>query len=394
MSYVASFLLAIVGSCIFWATVVWLTLPYSVPELSNRLPHGGTASRFLLAFGLVLFAGGLLRYVENKMRFSGPNNLTLVYRNISKALNFTGLIVTTAIVVLVAAAFLLPSNTYLRLLTRDHLPVWLFLLVVSYASFRFFGALLMSTRSDAMSRARSIFVGDTADDLLARDHRAPVLYLRSFSAEQKRATFASILEHAKKIRTPEGRYLFSLVPGRTYYGSRSAKRSVFGSTRSMFDEQMIFADVFNKVGPYIAIGRPTEIFRDMDLGAAKEYVSDEEWQDVILHWLCRSAVIVLETGGSEGLIWEISRVVEHVDPLKVVLILPMDDEKYDHFRVATTHVFPVALPQRKPPSRLLILNADWKPIELTNVNLCLGQTLQPFFQRLGIDIHGESYVST
>jgi hypothetical protein len=231
----------------------------------------------------------------------------------------------------------------------------------------------------------------TADELLANDCRKPVVYFRSFEKELSKTGASGImLPYLLKMRSPKAAtYAFSTSPGNTFYGGRMRARGILNTRRSRFDEQMVFADALSAIGPYVALGRPIENFRDMDLGAAKKYVSNDEWKDAVVSWLKNCAAIVLEAGDSASLGWEIEQIVRLIPPTAVLIICPIKEEDYQAFVRAHEHLFPRGLPEFNPKSRLLIFNNNWWSNQLENVNLNATETLQPFFEQVRTGIATE-----
>ena len=60
-------------------------------------------------------------------------------------------------------------------------------------------------------------------------------------------------------------------------------------------------------GPFVAIGEPGE--RLPDLGAARAYFSDHEWQAAVLDWIGRARTIVIIVGKTRWVTWELQRVI-------------------------------------------------------------------------------------
>jgi hypothetical protein len=245
-----------------------------------------------------------------------------------------------------------------------------------------------------LQRFHSLGVGPDADTVMATDRRRPVLYLRSFDEETYRACvpgrFGKYFHGLHQVQSSDGFYLLStkrvekkLLLGP--YRSRSLRRNLVGSHRSVFDEQLVFAEFMDLIGPYIAIGRPNEVFSNMDLGAAKKYVDDADWQNVVMEWLMNSAAVILDVGTSKGFLWEIEQVTTLSNPKKILLILPWQQQDYDSFLQATMHLFPRRLPSVRPPSRLLTFQANWEPLILhrPSNDISLEGALRPFVQQNG-----------
>lgn len=247
---------------------------------------------------------------------------------------------------------------------------WLGIMCASVAAHRFLPVCLKN-------------VHPSADELLRRDRRRPILYLRSFAKEQAKAGWRRWTATVRRcLEAPEGYYLFSTVPGDMSYGGRARVMGVLHTMRSRFDEQMIFADAISEVGPYIALGRPGEHLNNMDLGAAKKYVSDDEWQPTVLQWLSQCAAVVLDAADSEGLAWEIREVVRIVPPTCVLIVCPHTNEEYGRFTRECATLFPKGIPNARPRSRLLTFDGSWEPCELKNVDLCAALSLEPFLQHV------------
>lgn len=153
-----------------------------------------------------------------------------------------------------------------------------------------------------------------ATELLSRDTRPPVIYLRSF-------------QHDKK-------------------GSGSAAGSrVWGGWAALFDLKTIeerLAEALTPIGPVIAIGKPGE--KLPALGAARLYVGDDEWQDTIRTLMGRAKLVVLLLGDTPGFWWELERSVKELPPERLALIVPFRKKRYDAFREQAASHFAHALP--------------------------------------------------
>jgi hypothetical protein len=138
----------------------------------------------------------------------------------------------------------------------------------------------------------------------ARDPRPPVLYLRSFQADEETA------------RVTES------------FGSRT--------------EEELTVEVLQAFGPVVAIGRPGE--RLPETGAARMYVDDEDWQEVVAEYMDRSALVVLRLGTTMGFLWELERATRTLDPTRLLVLSPYDRKSYGVFRSETEEYFPEPLP--------------------------------------------------
>jgi hypothetical protein len=188
---------------------------------------------------------------------------------------------------------------------------------------------------------------------MRKDQRPPVIYLRSFADEL-------------------GEY-----SGKRFFGNWFA-RDMLGIPPS--EEQRIFAEHMQLIGPYIAIGRPSEPFPE--LGAARKYVSDDEWRQVVGELIDRAAAVVVQAGRTSGLAWEIGQLIVRAPPRKVLLILSRWQSEYDAFRAWADRILPQPLPAAMSETRLVAFRANWEcyPLEARSGLLW---TLKPFFNQNG-----------
>ena len=142
----------------------------------------------------------------------------------------------------------------------------------------------------------------SVDEVLA-EGKAPVLYLRSFLDDEA-----------------------------------SAKREL-----SMLTEEEELTKAFGKIGPMVAIGKPGEVLPEV--GAARAYFSNADWQAAVHHYMEISRLVVLRAGSSQGLIWEIRNSVQRLKPSQLILLIPFEKETYNQFRASIQSVFPKPLPE-------------------------------------------------
>ena len=132
-------------------------------------------------------------------------------------------------------------------------------------------------------RARRYFQV-SADSLLAVDKRPPILFLRSFADDE-----------------------------RQQYGT---------SQRALLDFSLEtrLANHFHRFGPFIAIGSPKETVPQP--GAARILLSDDEWQSRVLDWMKGSNLIIMYSGTTHWVNWELRRVVESGRATSLILMFP------------------------------------------------------------------------
>lgn len=200
----------------------------------------------------------------------------------------------------------------------------------------------------------------SAGDLLAKDKRAPIVFVRSFQDEQDDYSLTGYNKSLKSMDT-----------------DALSNNNVWGP-----GFQLQFNTLLESIGPYIAIGRPGENLAG--IGAARVYVSDDDWQDKILEYFHRSQMVIMRAGKTQGLHWELEQLVEMQKPQNILLILPHTQADYQEFRQWANDVLPKPLPADKPDARFLLFRQDWTPQPLTPQRF-LFNTLEPFFKQNQIE---------
>jgi hypothetical protein len=132
-------------------------------------------------------------------------------------------------------------------------------------------------------RARRYFQVD-ADSLLAVDRRPPILFLRSFEDDEKGS----------------------------YAKSNKALLDFSLETR--------LCNHFSRFGPFVAIGSPKETVPQ--LGAARVLLSDDEWQPRVLSWMREANVIIMYSGKTRWVNWELQKVLENECATRLILMIP------------------------------------------------------------------------
>lgn len=87
--------------------------------------------------------------------------------------------------------------------------------------------------------------------------------------------------------------------------------------------EQIVVEAGSLLGPVVAIGRPGEGLPP--LGAARDYVTDEEWQQHAHGWMEQATAIFFAVGETEGLAWEAARIARLRALRKCVLMIPPTD---------------------------------------------------------------------
>jgi hypothetical protein len=123
-----------------------------------------------------------------------------------------------------------------------------------------------------------------ADTLLGIDKRAPILFLRSFTDDER------------------ARY-------------QNSSRALLD-----FSLETRLANHFNHFGPFIAIGSPTESLPQP--GAARVLLPDDQWQPRILDWMKQASLIIMYGGTTKWVNWELRQVVESGRATSLILMFP------------------------------------------------------------------------
>jgi hypothetical protein len=167
----------------------------------------------------------------------------------------------------------------------------------------------------------------SAEEALARDPRPPVLYLRSFDADPQ-----------------------MVVTGH----SRAAKAAGVLSYATSVSPEQELTFILEGVGPVIAIGKPGE--RLPELGAARRYVADDQWREVVHRMMREAALVVIRAGETDNLWWEIEQALTVCSPRRVILVVlgPVGSLPAFERRFAAAFGAPVGRPPQ-PASRYRVL---------------------------------------
>ena len=104
-------------------------------------------------------------------------------------------------------------------------------------------------------------------------------------------------------------------------------------------------------------------------GAARIYVSDEEWKEVVRLGMQAARLVIIRAGGGENLLWELRQAMETLKPEKLlILALGMNVKDDQSFRTKADLLLNVSLPEGAGTmqrfdqvSGFIGFAADWKP---------------------------------
>ncbi len=163
----------------------------------------------------------------------------------------------------------------------------------------------------------------SADEAMALDPRPPVLYLRSFHDDD-----------------------VALIDD----GGSAFTRHVMQAISPPSPEQEM-ADILRRVGPVVAIGKPGEPLPQ--LGAARLYVSNDQWQGKVVELMSVARLVVVRLGGSAGVLWEVEQALAKLPRQRLVLAVlggsAVAPELVARLTATLGPSFAAALPQ--PPPR-------------------------------------------
>jgi hypothetical protein len=163
-------------------------------------------------------------------------------------------------------------------------PIAWVLIVLTFGIGSVAGAISLFRRAQAMLQP-------SADELLARDRRRPVVLLRSFGDED-----------------------LALVAGQTH-----------GHNVRLARLEEAVADRFRPFGPLVAIGNPREALPT--LGAARSYHSEMEWRWAVIGLMREALLVVAVAGLTAGLRWELEAIARDGHLSKLLILMPQSDRE-------------------------------------------------------------------
>ena len=144
------------------------------------------------------------------------------------------------------------------------------------------------------------------------------------------------------------------------------------------DEEQL-REVLQPFGDLVAIGKPGETLPTP--GAARLYASDAEWKKDVTDQMQTARLVVIRAGTSGGLLWEVTEVVQLVNPKKLlILILNMGRKNYEAFRKEADQIFNATFPSVHELKRFGTISGfvrfspDWSPnvLPLRAPSLAIG----------------------
>jgi hypothetical protein len=129
------------------------------------------------------------------------------------------------------------------------------------------------------------------EQLLSKDTRPTILFLRSFRNDQV------------KLRKPRRPLLEHVI--------------AFGAPQSTLDH--ILLEEGTPLGPVVALGAPGS---KPPFGAARKYVSHSEWRDTVTEFVARAGRVVIALDETAGVRWELEHLAIGGHLIKMLFLLP------------------------------------------------------------------------
>lgn len=190
-------------------------------------------------------------------------------------------------------------------------------------------------------RSKASMRNSAVEEVLNQPKRKPILYLRSFAMD----------EELRRI------HWFH-----KYFGN--------GALFAESKEEQLVGQLYS-YGPVIGIGKPDEDFPE--LGAARFYASDENWQQKIIDVVEAAQLVVWMTGTTDGLEWEIQTLTKTLDHSKLLIVCHPQfpsyskEERENEWRRFVKKMgkhFPVPFPECLGDTRFFIFDENWQPISV------------------------------
>jgi hypothetical protein len=246
----------------------------------------------------------------------------------------------------------------------------------------------------------------SAESVLARDQRPPVVYLRPFNSDMETTTFGEAEGLSDLIIGSFGAFWtggwrrWERYPKLVYL----IPRLILSAPRTE-EEELSYA--LNWIGPTIAVAQPGEKLAPAGIPRLK--LDPDNWQAEVGSLLRRARLVVVRCGSSRnssdgywptdrsegvsgGIGWELSAAISEVHPDKLILLSPFDALDYETFCDKTKNIFPKRLPpvaDCRPQSgtirNVIWFDSDWNATSTPITGIQTGarlDTLHPLGKTL------------
>jgi len=137
-------------------------------------------------------------------------------------------------------------------------------------------------------------------------------------------------------------------------------------------ETALVQELWEWGAPVLAIGRPGEA--DPPAGALRFYVSNDRWQETIAALIPHCSLVIIATGHTKGLGWELHHIRTNLHPTKLLLWLSTSIDRklkraqrssqWAQFTQTYRELFPVPLPSDASGMRFVAFDINWTPIPI------------------------------
>ncbi len=162
---------------------------------------------------------------------------------------------------------------------------------------------------------------------------------------------------------------------RSFRSDPSAAGQVFGALLTprlmsgLATEEEQLAEVLKPFGDLVAVGQPGESLPKP--GAARMYAADDEWKELVQRQMRDARLVVLRAGSGEGVLWELGKAVELLEPKKLLIFaFGMKKKHYRAFRAEAEPILGTSLPKADAMknfgrvSGFILFSENWQPTAL------------------------------
>lgn len=171
--------------------------------------------------------------------------------------------------------------------------------------------------TDKYTEATYEYAGSLIGDVIlwALNLSLSIVFLRiSRSLKIKSKRRKTINSNNAEIHKPYSLYL------RSFNSDKLTSKELSSVLKPGQTEESMLVDIFNKIAPVCAIGRPNEVY--IPKGADRIYVDDSEWKDKVTQLAADAEVIILRLGETEGFWWEVDHCFQNIDIKKLLFVIP------------------------------------------------------------------------
>jgi uncharacterized RDD family membrane protein YckC len=116
----------------------------------------------------------------------------------------------------------------------------------------------------------------------------------------------------------------------------------FGGTIDLKTEEEEIEMALSCYGKFIGIGKPGEYIPR--LGAERLYFNDDEWQVQVKYFMDKATLLLMISGKSKGLLWEMETIIKSGLLRKLVIIIPNKDTGYKEYKRKFEELTMIKLP--------------------------------------------------